>query len=897
MINIPSTVERTFNQYVIDNLQNLDGEEFERLCRVLFELIVQCPIIYKGQNLEGKPVRKAVDISTENRRSIAQCGTEKDYFTSRTKPIQDADFVAQNCPLCQNLYLFSNRVATDMQFNGLKEDLANKNYAFTSDVYDAQRIACLIFDNINYSKIDDVLSYLPLAKQVYYYFPRHFIMPKLCPSAVDRHNVVEKISSQLENNNIVQIYGISGLGKTEVAKQVVLSQTHNFSMYYWIDGTNGIDVTNVLSPIGSCSINLAQILSEWKVLLVIDNLQTNVADVVEVFTRYNKLNSKCIITTQKYSEAANIAHYKLELLSVDETFALIDSYNTNITIEQKRALFKSTQGYPLVINMACACVRGGEISWESLLSSESSLVSLEDDKNVQIFTRVLKPVIDKYKNALDSVCRFENTMIATDYLKTRIGEIQYDTLSKYAIFSPVNEDTTYVHQVVLDSIVQTIAPHIERSETEAVCAYLDKNKDLRPIKFYTLLLQNRAYIDHCYDLADLQNKKIILYALLQVIDKRLISVSLKQKLDALIQDNHYSYYDCLLAVEKTDIDYPSKRDTNWQEEIHRRIDFLEDYLKNVKDIESKLNLQHHLGKLYSRINQNGDAIRFFEIVLKDNHKAYSSIYQIAQIYHFSKDYSKAAKYYEQILSADLTEVPLSVALACYTRIAKKEYQILAQKYVLTENSLFLAIVERMLCIDANQAIESVSSWCYVLEYRMPHLLKKILMLIPLALPQSNHYDYMAYINAIRYRLISKDDPNAVMVFKVAESNFKNIKEVSDYHRKRWFELYLDAKELDKAEHMMPQFEKQDDAFVLQDFAKYYALREDYPNAYNCINKAIESMNDNDYKSSFLWNKASFMFLQKNPECFAVLEEAIRLRADNIPEEWLAAREQWFLELV
>lgn len=885
--------KRRFVHSAVEDLLVLDGEEFERVCGIIMEIDTAQVLLHKGQNLFGKPVGYAVDHQSNDGTLAGQCGTDKNYFTDFNKPISDADNTRKRCLKCQKLYLFSNIRASADQLKRLDEQLLTKEYNFVIEVWDAERIAKFVSSHLDISRINDVLEYLASAKELNKYCPHFFSVPLQSAYAIRRETVINNIRAKLEHEPIVQLYGLSGIGKSELAKQVVLELKDNYDLCYWLDGTNGSVNFDCVQNSENYRVNISSILENYKVLLVIDNLNEQVDVIVRKFAEHNKNSSVCIITSQKRTLDGDSV-YAVNELQPEESRRLIDSYGTDITDEQKGQFINYVNGYPLSICLACACVQKGEATWKDVIDSLSDIVELEDERNHQIFARILTPVFDKYRDSLIAIARFQSTEIGADYLKKCVNAINLMTLKSYSLILPINEDVVYVHQMVIDSILKMDACVVDANEVTRLCTFLDENNQLRPIEYHVLLHKNMSYVNEVYKIANSEQQKIILYACLQVCDFKALPDDLLNKWKILMEDNNYSHYDCLLAIEKTESTFLERDDPKYEEDVLEKINFLMEYDTNTTDIDAKNDLMHHIGKLYSRIDRMEDALAQFERVLNQSTvKAYSTIYQIGQLYHFHNDYPNAECYYDQVLSADEGLVPLSVLLACFGRIAKKEYNNLAQKWVLDRIDVFRHVIIRMLNIDADLAIQTVGKWVYKLEYKNPAVLEDFLSFIPIVPAEHSDHRGMAFLNAIRYRMLSdKTSHEAQMVLSIAESEFLKIPKINDYQRKRLFELYLDANALDKAEALITQFEDQNNVFNLQIFAKYYAKVGNWSAALGKINTAIEEMDDVDYKSSFMWNKACFLHEMGDSNCLSMLDQAMATRKTEIPEEWGKAKTNW-----
>ena len=739
------------------------------------------------------------------------------------------------------------------------------------------------------------MEYLPSAKELNRYLPRFFSVPLQSTYAIQRETIINEVCARLKNEFVVQLYGLSGIGKSELTKQIVSKLQNGFDLCYWLDGTSGnVHLDNIQNS-EKYSVNISSILEDYKVLLVIDNLNEQVEAVVHQFEEHNKKSSICLITSQKRTLDENHV-YAVNGLEPTESRKLIDLYGTNITEKQTDAFINYVKGFPLTISIACACVQKGEETWDEVIESLADLVELEDERNLQVCSRILKPVFDKYKKDLIAIARFRSTEIGANYLTRCVKSFNLSTLKSYSIILPLNEDVVYVHQMVIDSILKIDkgGSTIDASDAERLCAFLDANNQMRPIEYHVLLQKNRVYVDEVYKIASREQQKVILYACLQVCDYNELSYDILAKWNELLDNNQFTHYDCLLVIEKSECNFLDRNAPKYTEDILRRIRTLEHYYKNVTDKIAKLDLKHHIGKLYSRIGRKDDALAQFRDVIKQSSvKAYSTIYQIGQLYHSQGEYESAIPYYEQVLSADENSVPMSVMLACYGRIAKKEYGALAQKWVLDRLDVFCKVIIRMLNIDANLAIQTVGKWAYQLEYRNPTILEEFLSYIPIIPSVHSDHQTIAFLNAIRYRLLDdKTSREAQTILSVAESEFFRIPKIGDYQRKRLFELYLDAGLLDKARDLMKQFVDQNNVFNLQIFAKYFAKVGDWPAAIEKINIAIESTDDPDYKSSFIWNKACFLHEMGNLSCISTLNNAFAIRETDIPEEWENAKVIW-----
>lgn len=150
---------KQFKSAIVRDMSSLNGTQFEDLCKIILCIILnEDDILHKGCNMNGKPVSCAVDTKTDNCKIVGQSGTDNDYFTKADleKPLSDIRGTKKNNPLCEVLYLFSNQRATDAQHTSLVTKINDEKPNFEVKIYDAEKIAETIYDNVNSPKCNDV---------------------------------------------------------------------------------------------------------------------------------------------------------------------------------------------------------------------------------------------------------------------------------------------------------------------------------------------------------------------------------------------------------------------------------------------------------------------------------------------------------------------------------------------------------------------------------------------------------------------------------------------------------------------------------------------------------------------------------------------------------------------
>lgn len=903
---------KQFKNAIVRDMSSLNGTQFEDFCQVLLRLILNDDdILHKGCNLNGKPVSYAVDIKTEDCKIVGQSGTDTDYFSKADfeKPMGDIRGTEKNNPLCEVLYLFSNQRASDAQHTGLATKINAESPSFEVKIYDVEKIAETIYENVNAPRCNEVWQYLTESSQFYDIFPKRNCIPQSSLYYVQRDKESKAFQALLETQSIVEIVGVSGIGKSEFAKQVTKDISQNFESLFWINGSEYKSLDSVKLCRFGYEVNLRFVLENYKSLVIVDNLNENVTKLNEDFQKANKHESKCIITSLKQS-LSDALTYKLPCMEDELICKYIDSFGLSISETERKKLVTLVAGYPLAVNMICASAKDDLFSIGELLS-DGALQKLEDEHNQRLSERIVRKIYDKYAAELNLLSYIDCQVISSDFLRVIVDRIRLKYLCRYSVLQQEDAYTFRIHQVVLDAI-KCIAhiPDLKELADKLSC-YLDNKNHQKDIPFFTLFHHNVSFIDKVYHNADTTEvqKKVILYSRLQAENTFSDPLKYLSLINELTLQPANSLYDCLLQADKNEIELSATKREEFSEKAKNIIVDLESELKKTTDENIKFELLHHIGKLYVKLREGENAKPYFENALMICPKAYATMLQLAKIAHNSKpsDISKAKEYVSTILDDNIKghDVPLTIVLACYSVfLSKKAYSDLEDKYIESNFENFSNVIMNSLLNFNNQAVPTLGSFAYSFAYIKPEFMRRtfeLLQKLPAASSDNVYIRACANLKAVEYKLeIDKKSDKAKTIFKEAEYYFEllNLKEKEegrskDYMRKRYQELLMDAEEWKQALEFSANFDDKDSEFYYQNVAKIYQNLQDYPLAIENIDKAIAKVSDTDYKSSFLWNKACILYDMGDKESLKILQEAIDMRKeDKAKDEWKEMLNKW-----
>lgn len=904
-----------FKNAIVNDMACLNGTQFEDLCKVILCIILnEDDILHKGCNLNGKPVSCAVDIKTEDCKIVGQSGTDKDYFTKTDldKPMGDIRGTKRNNQLCDILYLFSNQRATDAQHTSLVTKINAESPRFVVKIYDAEKIAETIYDNVNSPKCNDVWQYLEKGYQFFAIFPKRNCIPQSSLHYIARINESKELQTLLTEQPIVEVVGISGIGKSEFAKQVAKDISQNFDSLLWI---NGCDFKNLdfvkISQFGY-EVNLRYILENYKSLVVVDNLNENVVEFREAFQKANMHDSKCIITSLKHNLQKGQT-YELPYMNEELVGEYIDSFKLNLSESDKNSLIRLVSGYPLAINMICSSVKEGLFSINDLLA-DGALQDLEEEHNQRLSERIVGKIYNQYANELDLLAYIDSLSVSSEFLYEVIKHVRLKYLSLYSILQQDDAYTFRIHQVVLDAIKSISKQPDVRSLADNLSGYLEKKNRQKDMPFFTLFRYNKSFIDKVYQKSETseQQKKVILYSRLQAENTFKDQSKYLSLINELTLQPAEFLYDTLLLVDKNEIELSATNREDLNEKGQTMIFGLCDILENTTSQNIKFELLHHIGKLYVKLRDERNAKYYFEQALAIRPKAYATMLQLAKIAHFSKpsDTSSAKEFISDILNDNINgeKVPLTIILACYSDfLSKKPYIDLAEKYIEKEFEKFSEIILNSLLAFNNQTVPTLASFAYSFAYEKPEFMRRAIELLqelPAASTDKTYIKAYANLKAVEYKLEdNKSSDKAKMILGSAKHYFELLKleekgeqKTNDYQRKRYQELLMDAGEWNEALAFSNFFDDKKSEFFYQNLAKIYQNLHDYDNAIDNIDNAIAKTSDTDYKSSFLWNKACILYDMGDKRCIDIIQEAIDKRKEGkAKNEWKKTIIRWSSE--
>lgn len=902
-------LKENFIKKVVEELDALNGAEFESLCRPFIEMLTGMEFELKGHNLEMKAVRGSVDlVEDENYKVIGQCGTEKNYFTS-DKPISDIDSSNRNSPDFNIIYLFCNRRADSEDFNKtqakVEDKLQSQNKMQQYKLYDSQRIAKQIYEHRYQSnKIEEILIKLPGSYQYYLLFPQTNVLPNL-PVDYEERPDEETVAKALTQTDFLQIYGLSGIGKTLLSIAVANNLSSDYDTILWFNGSD-IDVFNLHSvkiQRMEGAVNLDTVLRMFKMLIVVDNLNENVSVLQSSFYDCNKKGSKCIVTSLQ-NNVPEENSYALTYVPDDVSKRILLNTQVAPTPHQLDDLLKQISGYPLLLELAKKTVEGGLMTWNDVIS-ETNITEINDTLRNEIFAqRIIGRYVGKMGDMFNLLVCLDSCEVSKSFLREK-SLFRLNDLFTYAVLQDTSDYRSQIHQVVLSSIKAVYKDQVDEDEyRNHLSAFFSRHVLLRDEGLYTFMALHREKMNALVSVlpADEMLRHLIVLAILYTIDTHKNQDSYLQLVDSLNLDIKNQYTDLCLLIEKIEIEQSKvENDFGKNERFIERIrsDISELERKEVNSNEAQSLIYHHIGKWLFSIGEADGSVMMLQKALELNPGAYHSMLKLARVYRKQDNKEKFESMIQAILKSEtFDEVPISVRLSAYAEIFPKQYQHLQKLYVDNQIENFSKVIYSSLSRDFSYTYFVLSRHSKHLSFNQPEFFTKLCAQMPIPLNIENDINLrrnFGLIKAAQYLYGKYERDYKERLFRVAEYYLLGVPRNDDFIRRDIVNLYAARGLADKALSFFEEIENKDDMFAQQSLSKVYYVKGEYVKALDAAEKSIAAGKNADieYQAAFLHDKAKALHKLNDGKAKDVMEDAIQKQTnERVIREWGEELKTW-----
>lgn len=740
--------------------------------------------------------------------------------------------------------------------------------------------------------------------------------PDVDSNYVERKREENALLETLKESNVVQVYGISGIGKTEIVKKVVGSVKNNYDRCYWIscNNYNEIDLENISTLLG-IKINLTENIKREKLIIVIDNYNSPIESITTKFEKSNLKSSKLIFSSQERTSSCKIKKVPIGYMDFNEAYKIFEvTKNDEFKTEEFKKFLNKIDRHPMMLQILKNYIldKDNGINFCDF-KDRIQFVLLEDDEISQsqkICEKIVGAYYDKSKLIYQFLSLVNSNIIEECFLKS-IAISEIPALIKKA-FLKYNKDHYYIHSIILDSISAVVKNDSNNKNIipyeSQIIDYLEKQLDVRNIEYYKFVAYNNNFIKNLYKISNNKYLKILLYnCFMSFSNYHDIQIHINN-IESLINENQLKkYYEVKLLIELVElkIKVVGKEDKEKREEcIQSSIEKLEGIKQNVKNDKKCIQLlDHHIAKLYNWVGKYDQAINILKKIIETNNKEYAAILQLCRAYRQKIIDNKGNK--EQVnkyLNAtfsilsnlDYKKMPISIYLELVVLIINRplnENRILKVCFwdnfdyfsetalLYSKNNIFehiyLTIGHLASTLSYNKK-EFYKEWFKEIEHpNFNESSNELLMAIiniycsEVKRRKYNNEQYNELVNAIgRFWSVYKDKYISNLTDSQKNFVFKPIIEfyivIGKYN--------LAQNELDQIYNNSNEWHLKFQSLILKGLKKYSEAKEK-------IEKAIEVYTikgEVKYKASFYKDYAEVLYDMENKDCLEKLKYAIQI---------------------
>lgn len=886
-----------FVKAVVKDLEVQNGTTFEYMCQPLMELLTDSEVILKGHNLYLKPVGYSVDL-IKDAKTVGQCGTDEKYFTNG-KPLSDIEGCIKNSPGSKHIYLFGNKRATGGEYQAVKREIEIKYSRLHVELYDAQRIGEVLYHNIfRTTQIERILRFLPEAKRYYLIMPQTNNVPLPSPNYVNRPEENE-VYNLLEEKQIVQVYGLSGIGKSQLVMSIAGKHGENYDTVLWFDGDK-VDVNDIASiyvnRLGE-SINLKTVLGQFRILLVVDNLNEGVRAFMANFLDNNKKGSRCVVTSlQKNLDEEH--SFKLSYVDDGISKQILHSGTKRPTEEQAGRLLKEISGYPLLLELAKNTVDNGDFSWDELIEISNLTGISDEERNVAFAERIVGRYRDGYSELFNTIIMLSSLRISSDFLKS-IDVFKLKDLVRFAILQSNEEFSYQIHIVVLNAIRKVMDKDTDANGfRQLLYPYLSEHVQKRDSGLYVFM---KIHGDACLDLTEKlepsdELRHYIVLAVCYTMDTYQDHDRFIGMIDALNIDFEKHEIDLNLLIERMEIVQNKQYIVSGKDESVKKQTVLKDIdhlnsLSYISDNQKAL-VYHHIGKWLLAIHEEKDGEVYLKNAIDTVPSSYSSRLQLARLYNRQNRKDGVIQMIGELLKEEtLKDVPVSVLLSAYGLLAPSKYADLCKQFLDKQLDTFVSTVYASLSQGYTHTYLELAKLSRHLAYNFSDEYNQLCSRLPMPLDIENDMrlrENYGNIIAAQYRYCENGKEYKDRIFHKAESYLLMTNRDNDFKRKNLFDLYIAAGKADEALAEAKTYDNQNDIYMHQGLSKVYRIKGDYAEALKQIDYSIANEGDVyiAHKSAFRHDKGLCMKGLGDEKWLEVMAEAIEMQPnEKVKEQW------------
>lgn len=687
-----------------EDIEAIDPNDLETLAHGLVQIIEGRPLIQRGLTVTGRPVGYTVDSFSADQNVIIECSAETGYFEKPfLKLIGDIAHARATNPICQRLFLFSSETCPNS--NGAPVGAVIRQEAFGECViewYDARRIAEAIFDHVivNDNRREFFEEFLPSLSRLF----ADYVFSNAAPS-IPKDLVVDAlrgtaISQALTTNQIVNLFDLSGAGKTYAAIAFAADHEDDFSGTFWVRGEDIGDVTDfrmVRLQRSGVAMNLASVLRTTPCLLVIDNCTIDGARLKALLPPDLNPGAR-ILTTALHALGGLVHDLELPALSADAARAVLHRGTHHPTVEQAGEIVRFTRGHPLILAILRDTVDETGTTWDAIIADIKTNLAIYESRDHQtILDRILVRHSAGIVDELLILKWLGTPLLDSEFAESVLGIAGVAKLRRRSILRPAGMGQLKIHDLIVECLKHfSVAGSPGLSPSDRFWSYFRGTWEVSPYHFQRALHLHRKQIAAACD-PKLPQPDLPAYLALLLEDCPLTpeGVARLAATDMRLYLRDRAALGAIIEAVERRIKLAGG---GWENEslLRDAIQQLSEALSLATEPVIRADLLHHRGKFRHWLKDGPGAISDFTAVLELFPDHWAALVQLARV----KADRSAGDYLKRIIDAfekSPATIPTTIILAALNELGSSVHaplrtEVVRNRIAVVQTAISLSLV-------------------------------------------------------------------------------------------------------------------------------------------------------------------------------------------------------------
>ena len=719
------------------DLEQVGGARFEQWIKPLWDRIAGVPVEARGLNKEGTPVRGEFDACWPGNGSEAS--SDQRYFQPPyEKAKDDVAHVREVAPELGKIWLFCTREAPAGALGKLRRAVRKcHGEGFELEVWDGRKIAEYIVDKLlrDQRYVDRVGSALPILQWISEHNATTGLVPTQSPVYGGRDSEEAELQRRLETSKCVALWGLSGVGKTQVAVAAAHALRDEFDMVMWVAATdirNVLDLRSVDVRNNGYKHNVWGMLKDERVLVVLDDVTVDL-DLDEVAAECGE--SRVIVTSQTAFGGNPLGIGFVGREHVGRILSSgVEGSCPEAIVDHAMELFG---GHPLLMELVNRqAVADGH--WETVEQEFEHLLGDTTENRETAAKGLLARHVQAVGPELGFFSWCRSTSVDVGLFRDRFGSAGVRKLADRAMTVPAQDDVVKVHQLVCSAMERLrdegTLPVDEARFELGLIQYLTKAGYPKGLPFYRVVHRHRDLVRRL--LQKNPRPGALRYAYfhghgLAELRPGLVGVPESDVNDVLA--NGCEVMAVLSLTEAIELDYRAEREEDRgaaEATLESRLHLYDEVAAGCGEGGIGDVVRHHRAKTLLKLRRREEALGGFEGLLDSPEVRFQARLQIAR--RSRKDPGRALELIVSIIESERDgpgTVPMSVLLEAFVALRLRFLGNAAEAAEAEYREYMAQQIKAAACCGDNQPIRTFAAvgadWAYTAKALFVDVLEQI----------------------------------------------------------------------------------------------------------------------------------------------------------------------------